>query len=60
MVSSAYLRNAYMKLNFMGCAVTPGVCGASIPGLPQAAESEDAQVRRTCAYVYISSFLGYL
>ena len=49
-----------MKLNFMGCAVTPGVCGASIPGSPRAAESEDAQGMRTHAYVYLSSFLGYL
>ena len=49
-----------MKLNFMGCAVTPGVCRASIPGSPWAAESEDAQGIRTHAYVYLSSFLGYL
>ena len=48
-----------MKLNSMGCAVTPGVCGASIPGSPRAAESEDAQVRLLYAHVYIISFLGY-
>ena len=38
----------------------PGVCGASIPGLPRAAGSEDAQVTHIHASVYIRSFLDYL